>query len=209
MASGASVVSTVAGAWDADTQGIYILNSDLTPDGGTTVSAYATGNSVAGYGAAGSSALYRPHIDPSEGKLWIGSYSDGYEWIKQGDDQFSAGSIHTPMDPADSWGVSNQLGVCSYGTGGSRVIYGCDEDLDLSACGFKDLVRFDVGTVDDNYDTTPALVVPACGIGSSTFLYHLRDLDIMSSGTIFVGNYRWGNTDIGNCVYSNCCCLFR
>ena len=199
IASGANVPSTHGSpkVADYDIQGIYILNSDMTLDGGTTSSAYATGNSAAGYGGLSSSSLYRPHLDPTEGKLWIGSYSDASLFVKQGDDQFSAASIHTPLGPGANswWGDTNTLGVCAFGTGGSRVLYGPAEDYNPSGCGYKDLLRWDIGATDDDYDTTPVLFVPACGIGGSGTFYHLRDLDIMSSGTILLGNYRW---DDGN-----------
>jgi len=186
-------------AADSDIQGIYILKSDLTLDGGTTVSARATGNTAAGYdGTAPDYAVaFKMKEGNNEDILFCPSFDDSRMNVITGDELFSAASIHFLLNGsvASWWGPTNLLGCIGIGTGAGRMVIGPEEDYGLpgGGDGLYDVIGWNVGTTTDDYDTTPILITPNNITGSTQWT--IRGIDAQTSGTFAYTNRRSNTTE--------------
>lgn len=186
-------------ASDYDTKGIYLLRSDFSLDGGTTATARATGNDSAGFDNAcpAYGLPFKLKKGQNDDLLYCASFDDSLMNVITGDEILSAGSIHKPLNQAVAtwWGPTNLLGCIGIGTGASRMIIGPEEDYGPpgGGGGLYDVIGWNVGTTQDDYDSTPVLITPNDITG--TIQWTIRGIDAQTSGTFAFTNRRSGLTE--------------
>jgi hypothetical protein len=181
--------------------GIYLLNADLTWEGGSEAAAFATGNPACTWDDYWYDP-YRIHaaVPDTEGLFYAADWASAFGTtvgleVWYGDSDWSAASVNPILSNPASTYHGEFLAAVAYGTGGSKVLYTADNWQGPSQAGspeveggYKEVHRYDIGTVVSDYDTTPVCML---GSGTSPILYHIRDIDVDSAGDIYAANYRW------------------
>lgn len=186
--------STNPGA-EANKQGVYTLNVDMTWTGGTEANSFATAKNdpAAPWIGTDTWSPWKLHAGLQDNCLYLGDW--GTLNVSDNIYQYTVANQATPILQINGGNHGREYAIFSNGTGASTVLIGMSRDLDFGGdTSFYELWSWPVGTTTTNYTGAATMLLDAPTTGLGVTAYTIRD--VYSDGIdLFYTNQRWNNTE--------------